>query len=60
MRNYRKKRQWVLRASAFKSKILLSLFHIKDSGNSLPVQWLEISAFTAMVRVQSLLREPKS
>lgn len=51
-----KTKQWVLRASAFKSKILLPLFHIKDSGISLTVQWLQLSALTAMTTVQFLIR----
>ena len=55
-----KTKQWVLRASAFKSKILLSMFHIKHSGISLTVQWLGLSTFTAMATVQFLVRGLKS
>ena len=42
------------------SQIIWWILFKPVSGHSLAVQWLGLSAFTAMARVQSLVRELKS
>ena len=40
--------------------ITISQFFLNMLGHSLAVQWLELGAFTARARVQSLVRELRS